>query len=70
MDMNASYNILVEQHLPHAEIVYDRYHMQALSAQPDMITEFDPMRFSVLVDHATVYPEKRIVFTFNDKTQI
>ena len=29
MDMNASYNILVEQHLPHAEIVYDRYHMQA-----------------------------------------
>ena len=29
MDMNASYNILVEQNLPHAEIVYDRYHMQA-----------------------------------------
>ena len=29
MDMNASYNILVEQHLPQAEIVYDRYHMQA-----------------------------------------
>ena len=29
MDMNASYNILVEKHLPHAEIVYDRYHMQA-----------------------------------------
>jgi len=29
MDMNASYNILVEQFLPHAEIVYDRYHMQA-----------------------------------------
>ena len=29
MDMNASYNILVERHLPHAEIVYDRYHMQA-----------------------------------------
>lgn len=29
MDMNASCNILVEQHLPHAEIVYDRYHMQA-----------------------------------------
>ena len=29
MDMNASYNILVEQYLPHAEIVYDRYHMQA-----------------------------------------
>jgi len=29
MDMNASYNILVEHHLPHVEIVYDRYHMQA-----------------------------------------
>jgi len=29
MDMNASYNKLVEQHLPNAEIVYDRYHMQA-----------------------------------------
>lgn len=29
MDMNASYNILVQQHLPKAEIVYDRYHMQA-----------------------------------------
>lgn len=29
MGMNASYNILVKQHLPHVEIVYDRYHMQA-----------------------------------------
>ena len=29
MDMNASYHILVRKHLPHAEIVYDRYHMQA-----------------------------------------
>ena len=29
MDMNASYNKLVEKNLPHAEIVYDRYHMQA-----------------------------------------
>ena len=29
MDMNASYNMLVEQYLPNAEIVYDRYHMQA-----------------------------------------
>lgn len=29
MDMNASYNRLVEQYLPHAQIVYDRYHMQA-----------------------------------------
>lgn len=29
MDMNASYNRLVEKYLPHAEIVYDRYHMQA-----------------------------------------
>ena len=27
--MNASYNILVEKHLPQAQIVYDRYHMQA-----------------------------------------
>ena len=29
MDMNASYHILVEENLPHAKIVYDRYHMQA-----------------------------------------
>ncbi len=29
MDMNASYNQLVAQHLPDAKIVYDRYHMQA-----------------------------------------
>lgn len=27
--MNASYNILVQQYLPQATIVYDRYHMQA-----------------------------------------
>lgn len=29
MDMNAWYNLLVEKYLPQAEIVYDRYHMQA-----------------------------------------
>lgn len=29
MDMNASYNTLVQQYLPNADIVYDRYHMQA-----------------------------------------
>ena len=29
MDMNASYNKLVTKNLPNAEIVYDRYHMQA-----------------------------------------
>ena len=29
MDMNASYHILVEENLPNAKIVYDRYHMQA-----------------------------------------
>lgn len=29
MDMNASYNKLISKHLPWAEIVYDRYHMQA-----------------------------------------
>lgn len=29
MDMNASYHKLVEERMPHAEIVYDRYHMQA-----------------------------------------
>lgn len=29
MDMNASYHILVQKHLPNAKIVYDRYHMQA-----------------------------------------
>ena len=27
MDMNASYHILVKERLPHARIVYDRYHM-------------------------------------------
>ena len=29
MDMNASYNKLVSKHLPDAQIVYDRFHMQA-----------------------------------------
>lgn len=29
MDMNASYNKLVEEYMPDVEIVYDRYHMQA-----------------------------------------
>ncbi len=29
MDMNASYNLLVQEHLPHARIVYDRFHMQS-----------------------------------------
>jgi transposase len=29
MDMNASYNRLVEKYMPNTEIVYDRYHMQA-----------------------------------------
>ena len=29
MDMNASYHKLVEEKIPYAEIVYDRYHMQA-----------------------------------------
>ena len=29
MDMNASYNRLVEEYMPEVEIVYDRYHMQA-----------------------------------------
>ena len=29
MDMNASYNQLVTKHLPNAQIVYDRFHMQA-----------------------------------------
>lgn len=29
MDMNASFNRLVEKYMPKTEIVYDRYHMQA-----------------------------------------
>ena len=29
MDMNASYNQLVTKHLPNAQIVYDRFHMQS-----------------------------------------
>lgn len=29
MDMNASYNKLVEEYMPNVDIVYDRYHMQA-----------------------------------------
>lgn len=29
MDMNASYNKLVEEYMPYADIVFDRYHMQA-----------------------------------------
>ena len=29
MDMNASYNKLVEEYMPYVDIVFDRYHMQA-----------------------------------------
>ena len=29
MDMNASYHLVVKKHMPQAQIVYDRYHMQA-----------------------------------------
>ena len=29
MDMNASYNKLVTKHLPKAQFVYDRFHMQS-----------------------------------------
>ena len=29
MDMNASYNKLVTKHLPKAQIIYDRFHMQS-----------------------------------------
>lgn len=29
MDMNAAFNVLVEEYLPEAAIVYDRYHIQA-----------------------------------------
>ena len=29
MDMNASYHIVVQEKLSHAQIIYDRYHMQA-----------------------------------------
>lgn len=29
MDMNASYNVLVKEHLPNLHIFYDRFHMQA-----------------------------------------
>ena len=29
MDMNASFNRLVEEYMPKTEIIYDRYHMQA-----------------------------------------
>ncbi len=37
-----------------------------LARQPELITEFDSLMFSILVDHATVTPDKRIVFTFKD----
>ena len=29
MDMNASYNVLIREHMPQVHIVYDRYHLQA-----------------------------------------
>ena len=29
IDMNASYHVLIRENLPHAQIVYDRYHLQA-----------------------------------------
>ena len=47
-----------------------REYFKALSCQPELITEFDPMMFSILIDHATVYPDKGIVFTFRDGREV
>lgn len=47
-----------------------REYFKVLSGQPDLITKFDPMMFSVLIDHAMVYPEKRIVITFRNGIEV
>ena len=41
-------------------------YFKELSQQENLITEFDESLFSFMIDHATVYPDKHIVFTFKD----
>ena len=49
MDMNASYNLLVSEHLPKAKIVYDRYHMQAQFAKDVLgVVRLEEARSTVL----------------------
>ena len=42
MDMNASFHLVVKEKLPHATIVYDRYHMQAQFDHSCMISIYSP----------------------------
>lgn len=41
-------------------------YFKELSNQEELITEFDEYLFSFMIDHATVYPDKHIEFTFKD----
>lgn len=64
MDMNASYNTLVEQYLPHAQIVYDRYHFQSQYGR-DVLG-------SVRLEEARVHREKAVSIrnTLNDELSL
>ena len=50
MNMKASYNALVSEHMPYAEIVYDRYHMQAQFGKD----EFGAVRLNEVGKHSAM----------------
>ena len=58
MDMNASYNKLVTKHLPTAQIIYDRFHMQA---------QFGKQLYGIYAQGSYRLPVSYFNFYFNGK---
>ena len=55
--------------IKHRKGLINQYHKE-LEKQENPITEFDENMFNSLVDHGTVFPDGRIIFTFNDGSEI
>ncbi len=47
-----------------------RRYLDELERAGDIVTEFDENLWQATVESVTVYPDKRLVFTFRDGTQI
>ena len=44
--------------------------MATLKAQKEMVTEFEPTLWGILLDHVTVFTKEDVRFTFRDGTEI
>lgn len=44
--------------------------ISTLKSRKEMVTEFDPTLWGVLLDHATIYTKEDVRFTFRDGTEI